>query len=661
MPALRGGSGSFGQARYRLYWPILFLVLLLSHACAGAPPEEAKAPAAVGPAPRLSADIQAALDAGDAELRRGRQAKAEVLYQRALQGSEDSLGQSRAMVGLARVELAKGQPQKAQEWLERLAEPEENQAAQVEAAWLQAFILYQKGDQDGGRQALRHLVSLPILGISPEEREQAAVYLESELSKGQGDFAFLRTLLYSARRQGSQAARDLPPLIARLAAALPCGQAADLVRIEPDVELRAALTAGLAWGYINAGRSGEAKQAIDYLAASPQGGQWRFWVSALRQDLSRAGRMDARTIGVVLPLTGLRGEKGRRVLLAIKLALGVFHEPEKAPALYVMDSRSNPLTADQAVKELVERHRAAVIIGPLDHMTALAAARRAQTMEVPLICLTPEADLSGVGAFIFRNHPTVEDQVAAIMPRVQGEGTSRVALLAPDNDEGRAFQEALSAWFASQQASSARSHVFTYGKNPLTMDPPVFYRPGGAAQARLEGLLGGASTKALVNFDRLWLPAPVEDVNHLAPRLNHRGVRGKLMLGSMAWHDPKLLASSGKLLQDAMFPDVFDPNSNREPVRVFRQAFESETGQAPSLVEALGYDAALLAQKALDSIAPAEGRSAVRRALASLKGVEGVCGLLNMGRDGRVRAPMKLFLIRESAFVSLGPAAAPER
>ncbi|KMY67964.1 hypothetical protein AAU61_08980 [Desulfocarbo indianensis] len=637
------------------------LALLLSHACAGAPPEEAKAPATVGPAPRLSADVQAALDAGDAELRRGRQAKAEVLYQRALQNSEGSQGQSRAMVGLARVELAKGQARKALEWLERLAEPEENQAAQAEAAWLQAFILYQKGDQDGGRQALRHLVSLSIMGIPPEEREQAASYLETELIRGRGDFAFLRSLLYSARRQGSLAARDLPPLIARQAASLPPGQAAGLVRIEPDRELRAALTAGLAWGYIKEGQAGEAKQAIDYLAASPQGGQWRYWLSALRQDLSQAGRMDARTIGVILPLTGLHGEKGRRVLLAIKLALGVFQEPAKAPALYVMDSRSNPLTADQAVKDLAERHRAAVIIGPLEHMTALAAARRAQALEVPLICLAPEADLSRVGAFIFRNHPTVEDQVAAIMPKVQGEGTSRVALLAPDDQEGHAFHETLSAWFAAQQSDPARSHTISYGMNPLTMDPPLFYRPGGAAQAKLERLVGGASTKAVINFDRLWLPAPVEDVQHLAPRLHNRGVRGKLLLGSMAWHDPKLLASSGKLLQDAMFPDVFDPESSRGAVRAFCQSFEKETGQAPGLLEALGHDAALLARKALDSIAPTEGRPAVRRALASLKGVEGACGPLAMGRDGRVRAPMKLFLIRESAFVSLGPAASPER
>ncbi|MEJ2654298.1 MAG: ABC transporter substrate-binding protein [Acidihalobacter sp.] len=331
-------------------------------------------------------------------------------------------------------------------------------------------------------------------------------------------------------------------------------------------------------------------------------------------------------------------------------------------ALHTVDSKSQPLAADQAVKELVERHHVAVIIGPVDHMAALAAARRAQSLETPIICLNSDPDLSHVGSYVFRNYPTPGDQVAAVMPKISEEGSTQVAMLAPDDKRGRAFAQALRAWLELQSTSQSKTYVLTPGRG-MELMPPVFFRPGGSSwRAGLDQLVKlppenrgqGLARRPVINFDRLWLPGPLEDVERLVSRLLHFGVRGKQLLGTMQWYDRKLLEKAGKLLEGAMFASPFDPASGREKVRAFSQSFRDELAHEPGLLEALGHDAALAAQSVIKSVAPEGGRQELRLALAKLKGVEGVCGDLEMGPDRRLRYPMKLFSVRQGEFANMG-------
>jgi ABC-type branched-subunit amino acid transport system substrate-binding protein len=557
--------------------------------------------------------------------------------------------------------LDQGNLNQAKDWLKHVAAMDKEGAEVLQADWLEAKIMSKQGDRAAVAEALRRFASRPILGIPIAEQANAASYLADQMALGRGDSALLNTLLYSARRPGSLAGRDLPDWIAFTAAQLPAGQVAALVKLETDDDLRAALIAGLARGYLKDGDVAEAKQATTYLAALPLEGRWRAWVQAMREDLSRGPVLKNHSLGVVLPLSGPQAIQGRRVLLAIKLALGALQEPDKALALHVMDSRSQALAADQAVKELVERHKATIIIGPLDTMAALAAARRAQSLETPIICLNSEEDLARVGSYVFRNYPTPADQVAAIMPKVSDEGSSRVAILAPDDKQGRSFAIALQDWFKARRTSQSKTFVLSAGQG-LRLSSSVFYSPGGGAwRASLEQLVKPPSGKLqggrpLINFDRLWLTGPSEDVERLVPRLRHYDVRGKQLLGTMQWHSRELLAKVGTLLEGSVFCDAFDPASNREQARGFSQSFEREAGREPGMLEALGYDSALLVKSVLKRAASASSRPELRLALTKLKNLEGACGKLSMGPDRRLRMPMKIFSVRQGDFVSLGVA-----
>jgi len=655
-------------------WRLLVCcVLLLSGACAngpasqeGAQPNE-NAPRAVLPAaPKLNQTVQASLDLGQAMLLRGSFQEAQVFYKRALESAENPLGEARATLGLVRVDLAQGNLKQAKDWLKHAAAMEQGGAEALQADWLEAKIMSREGDRPGAAEALRRFTARPMLGVRLDEQAKAADYLASELGLHRGEQALLGTLLYSARRPGSLASRDLPPWIALTASRIPASQLAELVKVEPDQALQAALIAGLSRSYLQAGDTAGAKQATNYLAALKQGGRWRPWIEAVRQDLSRGPMVEHRSVGVVLPLSGPQAEKGRRALLAIKLALGVIQAPDKALALYAMDSQAQPMAAERAVTELVERHHVAMIIGPLDAMAALAAARRAQALETPIICLSGDPELAKAGSFVFRNYPTPQDQVAAIMPRVLEEGSSLVAMLAPDDKQSREFVRSLQAWLAARTTSQGKVRTLVAGRG-IRLLPPEFYSPGGGAwltgldklvrlPAGGRGQAGTGGRGPVINFDRLWLPGPREDVERLVPRLSNYGVRGKQLLGTLGWHNRKLLSAVGKLLEGALFSDAFDPASGREQVRGFRQSFQQESAHEPGLLEALAHDSALVVRNILERAQATSNRQELRLALSKVSGVDGVCGKLLMGPDRRLRAPMKLFRVQQGEFQSMGPA-----
>jgi hypothetical protein len=647
------------------------LLLFLAACASGSTGQDASEPegnaiqAAAPPAPQLNPAVQASLDMGQAMLLRGHYQEAQVYYKKALETAGHLQGEAQAALGLVRVALAQGDLKQANQWLRHAAAMKQTGAAALQADWLQASIRSREGDRNGAAEALLHFAARPILGVPLAEQAKAADYLASEMALKRGDQALLGTLLYSARRPGSLAARDLPPWIALTASRIPPGQLAELVKVEPDPDMQAALIAGLARSYLRAGDVASAAQAANYLAALKQGRRWRFWTHALRQDLNRGPLVEQRSLGVMLPLSGPQAEQGRRALVAVKLALGDSRQPGKGLTLHVMDSQAQAAAADQAVRELVERFHVAMIIGPLDPMAALAAARRAQALETPIICLCYEPALAKAGSFVFRNYPTPRDQVAALMPKVVEEGSSLVAMLAPDDDFSREFAQALQAWLEAHGTTQQKIRTLMAGRG-IRLSPPQFYRPGGGAwlagldklvrqPAGGRGQSAGGAPRSAVTFDRLWLPGPLEDVERLVPRLSHYGVRGDQLLGTIGWHDRRLLKAVGKLLDGAIFSDVFDPASSRELVRGFKQSFRRESAQEPGLPEALAYDSALVARTVLERGGAAAGRSELRLGLAKLRGVEGVCGSLSMGSDRRLRAPLKLFRVEKGGFLSLGP------
>ena len=123
-----------------------------------------------------------------------------------------------------------------------------------------------------------------------------------------------------------------------------------------------------------------------------------------------------------------------------------------------------------------------------------------------------------------------------------------------------------------------------------------------------------------------------------------------ILLGTSLWHDPRLVEVAGRYLEGCIFPDAFDPQSKEPEVVGFVSEFRKALGKEPNVLDAHGYDAAVLARKLIDNPNPPRTRLLFRNALAGLKNVRGVCGELSMGPDRVVHKNLKLFTVRQGVF-----------
>ena len=169
--------------------------------------------------------------------------------------------------------------------------------------------------------------------------------------------------------------------------------------------------------------------------------------------------------------------------------------------------------------------------------------------------------------------------------------------------------------------------------------PPGSYRPGRPD-----------SPQPVINFQALYIPDGPERVGMLAPQLAYYDVTGVTLLGTSLWHDPRLVEVAGRYLSGCVFPDAFDPQSKEPEVLDFVSEFRKALGKDPNVLDAHGYDAAVLLRRLTDNPNPPRTRQAFRQALADLKNVRGVCGELSVGPDRVVHKKLKLFTVRQGAF-----------
>jgi branched-chain amino acid transport system substrate-binding protein len=132
------------------------------------------------------------------------------------------------------------------------------------------------------------------------------------------------------------------------------------------------------------------------------------WVSLGRQLLDKIeGETSVRkgVVGCLLPLTGPFAIYGEEVLNGIQLGAGMFDESEQDPALelVIRDTKGEPEDAVSGLEDLVINEKVMAIIGPLSSRTAVAVAKRAQELGVPIIALTQREGITKEGEMVFRN------------------------------------------------------------------------------------------------------------------------------------------------------------------------------------------------------------------------------------------------------------------
>ncbi|MCB2187237.1 MAG: penicillin-binding protein activator [Deltaproteobacteria bacterium] len=642
--------GRMIYGRMILGWWLVVAGLLMLTACPPAP-----APTVSRPTP--GQETQALLTLGRERLSQGQYREAGDAFRAALRAAPTPQMRYEAMLGGAVALEGQGQYQAALDSLAQLPPAGGLPPLMAaEAGLLRARLNGKLGHCDQAVPVIQSYLEKPPTPLPPVMRQEATWDLArclSDLGRHSEAAALLLDLAAQGGPRGGMAAQRL----SQTASFLPVEEIRTLRERATGDELHAALGLALARAQLGSGDLAGAQVTLAGLQHEPAAQTLAGEIRALEAEMAQAQAVNPRAVGAVLPLSGPYAGTGKAVLAAVELGLDLFRASGgAAPTLYIEDSRDDPRAAAAAVDRLVKERQVMAIIGPMGAQASLAAARQAQAARVSLLCLSQVSGVTQAGPFIFQNFFTPSEQVAALLDEVVGRrGMTRLAILAPENNYGRGFARLMIDQATARGALVVRTIYYAPNQNDYSAEvkklvklPPGNYRPGLPE-----------SPRPVIDFQALFLPDSPTRVGMLAPQLSFHDVVGIQLMGTSLWHDPALVETTGRYIQGAVFPDAFDPSSPRPVVQNFVSQFREAQGRVPNVLEAQGFDTALLLRRILDSATPPRTRSEMQRQLTEITGVEGVCGVLNMDAERRVERQLTLFMVRGDGFTALNPAAAP--
>ncbi|MBF0625333.1 MAG: penicillin-binding protein activator [Magnetococcales bacterium] len=334
-------------------------------------------------------------------------------------------------------------------------------------------------------------------------------------------------------------------------------------------------------------------------------------------------------VGLLLPLSGPSAQLGQNLLHAAQQALA--HYRDVPLSLEVADTRGE-MTATWAAMDRLAEQGVRLVLGPVFHAPAKAAAEEARKRGLPLITFNPQSDVTQTrpgggldsgpvnppsleqgGVYLNAFHPTHQ---ALVMARhaILNRKLRQVAILAPKSRYG----EHISGAFAQETLRlggrvtrldyfSEESPDFSMAIRSLAhLDEESQRRRSGAAKRapRLDpadplGVDKATDLEPWVDFEALFLPARADQVRLIAPQavFYNAGPPHVTLLGSALWNNTKLLLMDGTdYLQGAVFCDTAS-----QPREQFDAAYQKNWSEPASQLAQLAYDGvAVVAQMLRD-------------------------------------------------------------
>lgn len=548
---------------------VTLFALAVSLSCATAAPPARSARVVDVDGRSVPAEDAAAqlLERGRAAARAKDDARARELLAQVRSGFADTAAFGPATVELARLHLDAGDAAGAQRLVEKLLVESPNSPVADAARSLLATAQLQQGDTRGAVPTLKAIVDKLPWG----ERAEGLARLGRELmARGQGTEAarYLAQALEAGAADRAGLERDLTAVVDTL---VPFSDVRLLLETEakPNTLFDELLTMKLARVYLHLRDFPAASDmAARSLERYPNG---RFAAQARDLKAALAARVvvDAKTIGLLLPLTGDYAAYGKRALTAVKLGFGADAKPEAPPEpqldpatgvpipvkkekkslegtftapsgirVVVRDTAGDASRVPALVRELVEKERAIAILGDLLLDTALPAALAAEDAGVPLVSLSRREGVAEAGPWSFRLALTAAKQARALVEyAVDGAGMKRFAIMYPKHAFGVELMNALWDELEKRQAEVTAIESYAHDQTTFTQEVRSLVARGHAggaevAQCRAEAgaiandyrrrkALEGCSDLArpVVDFEALFIPDSFRTVSYIVPAL----------------------------------------------------------------------------------------------------------------------------------------------
>ncbi|HWU42770.1 MAG TPA: penicillin-binding protein activator, partial [Bdellovibrio sp.] len=314
---------------------------------------------------------------------------------------------------------------------------------------------------------------------------------------------------------------------------------------------------------------------IDYLPGSDLATKSQEIIAQL--DASKS--VSAKTVGVVLPLSGKNAPVGQRALRGLEMGLGL-HQPGSNFKLAVMDSEGNPDSARRGVERLVKEDNVIAIVGSLLSKTAPAVAAKSDELGVPSIALSQRSGITEIGPTVFRNSLTSEMQVRFLVrAAMEDMGMKKFAILYPNDPYGVEFANifwdevlARGGEITATQTYSTKETDFRlviqrlvgtyYGEgrqeefNIRLKEMQKADKKRSARNENLETIL-----PPITDFDGIFIPDSAKSLGQIAAMLAFNDVRGVKLLGTNLWNTSATAKRAGNFVNNLMFVDSLAPSS----------------------------------------------------------------------------------------------------
>ncbi|MFQ5665654.1 MAG: ABC transporter substrate-binding protein, partial [Candidatus Binatia bacterium] len=312
-------------------------------------------------------------------------------------------------------------------------------------------------------------------------------------------------------------------------------------------------------------------------------------------------------VGCLLPLSGPRHHVGERALRGIRLVFGA-----DSDRVAIKDTGSDPALAQRMFEEFAADRAVLAVIGPESHDEAVRVAPEAQRASMPLLLLSQDDALSG--GYVLQAGLRPSRQIRALLDyAVNKVRLHRFGVVYPDDRRGREF------------LSAFQTEVERHGGTVVGADAYPLGSAGAAPDVRTVRKWRDAQ-----NLQAVFLPDDATAAARFA-RFLQDDMPDVTLLGVHGW-EGLTAAGGGGEVNGVLFSDGFYAGSQRPAAHEFVARFRYVYGETPGMLEAEAYDAAVLAQRALEG--GANSRAALLRLLRTVGPVKGATGALDVKPEG---------------------------
>ncbi len=317
-------------------------------------------------------------------------------------------------------------------------------------------------------------------------------------------------------------------------------------------------------------------------------------------------KMDPKSIGVILPLSGPKADFGQRVLLGLDAALkeaNVSKSPEFRPFnLHFRDSEGGGALGAHRVRDLIEKQMVSVIIGGLFSREATKEYLEARKYGVFFISLSQIFLPKEQKDHLLLEIPgSVESQLAQVFSSelLTGFG-KRGAIIYPQGDRGEAYLNEF--WRRAAEKDVRITGALSFKEKETDFRVPVqkllglhFTRERQEeldllsevhALEKKKSIRRIQTLKPQVDFDWVFVPAYPEEALQLLPSFSYFDAENLNIIGTPSWRTTRLIRESPKLGKLYLVGDNVEQAS-----QTFTENFVKRFNKAPKLIEMRSYDA----------------------------------------------------------------------